>query len=60
MAMVQPNSSMVTVDLRDAYFLVKVHVNDTFLKFLCDGKLFEFITLLNGLLPGPRKFTKFT
>ena len=51
---------MATVDLKDAYYSVKIYENDTFLKFLCDGKLFKFIILLNGILPGPSKFTNFS
>ena len=39
---------MATIDLKDAYYSVKIDGNDTgFLKFLCNSK-------------GPRKFTKLT
>ena len=52
---------MATIDLKDAYYSVKIDGNDTcFLKFLCSSKLLKFVVLPNGLSPGPRKFTKLT
>ena len=52
---------MATIDLKDAYYSVKIDGNDTcFLKFLCNSKLLKFVFLPNGLLPGSRKFTKLT
>ena len=59
LTLIQSNCYMATIDLKDAYYSVKIDGDDTcFLKFLCDSKLFKFLVLPNGLLPGPRKFTK--
>ena len=59
--LIQPNCYMATIDLKDAYYSVKIDGNDTcFLKFLCNSKLLKFVVLPNGLSPGPRKFTKLT
>ena len=52
---------MATIDLKDAYYSVKIHGDDTyFLKFLCNSILLKFAVLANSLSPGPRKFTKLT
>ena len=52
---------MATIDLKDAYYSVKIDGNDTcFLKFVCNSKLLKFIVLPNGLLLGPRKIKKLT
>ena len=52
---------MATIDLKDAYYSVKIDGNDIcFLKFLCNSKFLKFVVLPNGLSPGPRKFTKLT
>ena len=59
--LIQPNCYMATIDLKDAYYSVKIDGDDTcFLKFLCNSKLLKFFVLPNGLPPGPRKFTKLT
>ena len=48
---------MVTIDLKDAYYSVKIDGDDTlFLKILCKSKLLKFVILPNRLPPGPRKF----
>ena len=61
LTLIQRNCYMATIDLKDAYYSVKIDGNDTcFLKFLCDSKLLKFVVLPNGLSPGPRKFTKLT
>ena len=61
LTLIQPNCYMATIDLKDAYYSVKIDGNDTcFLKFLCNSKLLKFVVLPNGLSPGPRKFTKLT
>ena len=52
---------MATIDLKDAYYSIKIDANDTcFLKFLCNSKLLKFVVLPSGLSPGPRKFTNLT
>ena len=52
---------MATIDLKDAYYSVKIQGDDTyFLKFLCNSILLKFAVLANSLSPGPRKFTKLT
>ena len=61
LTLIQPNCYMATIDLKDAYYSVKIDGDDTcFLKFLCNSKLLKFVVLPNGLSPGPRKFTKLT
>ena len=61
LTLIQPNCYMATIDLKDAYYPVKIDGNNTcFLKFLCKSKLLKFVVLPNGLSPGPRKFTKLT
>ena len=52
---------MATIDLKDAYYSVKIDGNDKcFPKFLCNSKLLKFFVLPNGLSLGHRKFTKLT
>ena len=52
---------MATIDLKDAYYSVKIDELDTkYLKFLLNSSLLKFVVLPNGLSPGPRKFTKLT
>ena len=59
--LIQPNCYMATIDLKDAYYSVKIDGDDTcFLKFLCNSKLLKFFVWPNGLPPVPRKFTKLT
>ena len=61
LTLIQPNCYMATIDLKDAYYSVKIDGNDTcFLKFLCSSKLLTFVVLPNGFSPGPQKFTKLT
>ena len=50
---------MVTIDSKDAFYLVKIDGDGTrFLKFLCNSKLLNFVVFPNGLSPGPLRFTK--
>ena len=43
---IQPNCYMATIDLKDAYYSVKIDGDDTcFLKFLCNSKLLKFFCL---------------
>ena len=52
---------MTTIDVKDAYYSVKINDQDTrFLIFLWNSKLLKFVVSPNGLSPGPRKFTKLT
>ena len=61
LTLIQPNCYMATIDLKDAYYSVKIDGDDAcFLTFLCNSKLLKFVVLPNGLSPGPRKFTKLT
>ena len=61
LTLIQPNCYMATINLKDAYYSVKIDGNDTFfLKFICNSKLLKFFILPNDLSPGPRKFTKLT
>ena len=52
---------MTSIDLKDAYYSVKISEEDPkYLKFYA-GKIFlKFVVLPNGLSSGPRKFTKLT
>ena len=61
LTLIQPNCYMVTIELKDAYYSVKIDGDDTFfLKFLCNWTFLKFLVLPNGLSPGPQKFTKLT
>ena len=57
LALIQPNCYMATIDLKDAYYSVKIDGDNTyFLKFLCNSKLVKFVVFPDGLSPGSRKF----
>ena len=59
LTLIQPNCYITTIDLKDAYYSVKIDGDDTrFLKFLSNSKLLNFVVLTNGLSPGPQKFMK--
>ena len=48
--LIQPHCYISTLDLKDAYYSVKIDGDDTcFLKFLCNSKLLKFVVLPNGL-----------
>ena len=50
---------MASVDLKDAYFSVPIHVSDQkYLKFYWDNTLYKFTVFPNGLACCPRLFTK--
>ena len=50
---------MASVDLRDAYYSVPIHIDDQkYLRFCWKGRLFQFTCLPNGLACAPRLFTK--
>lgn len=57
--MIRSGCFMASVDLRDAYYSVLVHVShQKFLKFCWNGQLFKFRGMPNGLTSAPRTFTK--
>ena len=52
---------MCTIDLKDAYYSVKIHSEfQCFLKFQWKGILYKFTCFPNGLGSCPRLFTKIT
>ena len=59
--LIQAHCHMTSIDLKDAYYSVKISEEDSkYLKF-CVGNFFlKFVVLRNGLSSGPRKFTKLT
>ena len=59
MKLVQPHSFMTSIDLKDAYYSVPIHVDhQKYLKFVWKGVLHKFTALPNGLSSGPRLITK--
>lgn len=57
--LIQKNDYLTKVDLKDAYFHIKIHPD--FQQFLCfswKGVLYKFVVLPFGLAPAPRVFTK--
>ena len=58
-SLITPNCFMASVDLKDAYYSVKIREEDQkFLKFKFNDTCYKFTSLPNGLTTGPRKFTK--
>ena len=57
--LVTPNCWMASLDLKDAYYSVKIHPDfQKFLKFSYKGTLYKYMVFPNGLCTCPRKFTK--
>ena len=57
--LVTPNCWMASLDLKDAYYSVKIHpMYQNYLKFQYKGQLFKYTTYANGLSSCPRQFTK--
>lgn len=57
--LITPNSYMLSLDLKDAYFLVPVHESyRKYLKFKSEGTLYRFTCLPFGLSSSPFVFTK--
>ena len=57
--MLRENCWMASVDLRDAYYSVRVHEEDRkFLRFKWQGITYQFTCMPNGLACAPRFFTK--
>lgn len=58
-ANIQPGDYFASIDLKDAYFSVLVHPNyRKYLRFIWNGKHYQFRTLPQGLSCSPRAFTK--
>ena len=56
---IKPNSYMASIDLKGAYYTVAIaEEHQKYLKFLFDGKLYQYTCLPNGLSSAPRIFTK--
>ena len=59
--LIQPYCYMTSIDLKDAYYSVKIPQEDSkHLKFYAGKTFWKFVALSNGLSSGPRKFTKLT
>ena len=57
--LVTPGCSMESIDIRDAYFSVRVHPKHRkFLRFYYKKQLYQFTCLPQGLSSAPRLFTK--
>lgn len=57
--MMTKNCYLASVDLKDAYYSVPIHVDyQKYLKFSWQGQLYKFTCLPNGLACAPRIFTK--
>ena len=59
--LIQPHCYMTSIDLKDAYYSVKISEEDSKYLKRYAGKFFlKFVVLPNGLSSGPQKFTKLT
>ena len=59
--LIQPHCYMTSIDLKDAYYSVKICEEDTkYLKFYAQKFFLKFVILPDGLPLGPRNFTKLT
>ena len=57
--LITPNCYMCKVDLKEAYYSVKVDENyQRFLKFTWRDQLYKYVCLPNGLASCPRRFPK--
>lgn len=57
--LISKNSYLCTVDLKDAYFLIKIHEDDRkYLRFQFEDSIYEFNVLPFGLNTAPFVFTK--
>ena len=58
-AMMRPNCYMASIDLKDVYYSVPIHVQDQkYLKFQWKNNCYKYTCFANGLSPCPRMFTK--
>ena len=56
---IRPGDWMISLDLQDAYLQVPVHHDSSrFLRFVVDGKPFQFRVLCFGLTTAPQVFTR--
>ena len=56
---IRPGDWMISLDLQDAYLQVPVHHNSCrYLRFVVDGKTFQFRVLCFGLTTAPQVFTR--
>ena len=61
MQLVPEHGYMAALDLKDAYYSVKVHVDfQKYLKFIWRDMHYKFVVLAMGLASAPRLFIKFT
>ena len=59
LSMITPNCWMASIDLKDAYYSVRVHpAYQKYLKFAFPGSLYAYTAYPNGLASCPRQFTK--
>ena len=59
LSLITPGCYLLSLDLKDAYHSVPIHLNHTkFLKFIWKNQLYKFLVLPNGLCCDPRKLTK--
>ena len=57
--LIQPGVFMASIDVSDAYYTVSIaKEHRKFLRFLWQGKVYQFTCMPNGLSDAPRKFTK--
>jgi len=57
--LIQQDCFMTSIDIKDAYYSVPIRSSDRkYLRFMFEGRLYEYLVLPNGLSCGPRKFTK--
>ena len=58
-ALMKPGCYFASLDLKDAYYSVKIHPDFTkFFRFYFHGVLYEFLALPQGYRDSPRIFTK--
>ena len=58
-ALMRPGCYFASLDLKDAYYSVKIHSDYTkFFRFYFHGELYEFLALPQGYRDSPRIFTK--
>ena len=59
MKMITPSCWMASIDIKDAYYSVKIHPNyQKYWKFKYEGVLYTYTAYPNGLASCPRQFTK--
>ena len=58
-ALMTPNAYMASIDFKQAYYCVGIHEpHRKLLRFIYNGRKYQYTSLPNGLSSGPRKFTK--